>query len=530
MRSVDQPPLIMLLDGAALGDGESIGDALNLIDRYCSMTGKYLPPWVCNKDGSILMNHFTTVGDELGDSAYHEVQQLQANMNTERSLDCNGGHHICHSRYPFERLVTEIVNLFPEMAAQPNPRDGCLPLHAAASLGDINVLRVILNKHPQAVSVPNLKGKIPLHYAVREGRLAIVNLLLNENPQTSFCVTRKLKLPLHYAVSEGYFKISKLLLSYNPEGIRAVTSKGKIPLHFAARWGCRDILECMLKQYPDLAQCLDWHGLLPLHDAARAGQTETGKLLIKAYPDGLKLADMSGEIPLFTAIRYGSKELVTEMVRWYPLGAKDVLQQAVAEDRVREWNWDIIELCLKGAAGIIKLYGSKPSFETLQENYQNQGSLQQSSYINIDGHDVYPGTGVSPLLNANMKPVDTPKRQINVSVLLKNLGYGRTESELGSFLSLHVAVECSSSLPILERVLACHSNQASVQNTLGMLPLHIAALQAVDTYGIAVVKQLLYLNPNGVHVKDSRGRLPLHLALLTRAHYVVIEAFLQNFR
>ena len=236
-------------------------------------------------------------------------------------------------------------------------------------------------KYPKAVSTPNNKGKLPIHYAVRQGRTNVCRLLLTINPKSAFCATSKLKLPLHYAISEGYMDISKDLLQINARAIHATTSKGKIPLHFAARWGHVELIDHLLALCPHLAQSSDWENQLPLHDAAREGQVEASKRLIRAYPDGLKQKNIFNELPLFAAVRFGREKLVAEMIRWYPASGGCILRDAISNDLVHDGDWNILELCLRGAVGILKDCKHFPKVDMPKSQSSNQFNTNKDGEI-----------------------------------------------------------------------------------------------------------------------------------------------------
>lgn len=415
---------------------------------------------------------------------------------------------------------------------------------------------------PRATATPNNKGKLPIHYAARQGRTEVCRLLLKSNPDTAFYTTSKVKLPLHYAISEGHQEISKLLLEINPKSIHAVTSKGKIPLHFAARWGHLELIDNLLQMCPDLAHCLDWESNLPIHEAAREGQTEAAKKLIRSYPGGLKQKNIFNEIPLFAAVRFGSKDLVAEMVQWYPESGGMVLREAISTDQVHAWDWDILELCLRGAVSMLDRHDHKPHL-SLPETIQLQDDPYSSKHNNHLGEKIQVlhrcdcwNFQSRPKRNASNNSLDThsseeledsgqkslgtvvPSKKPMLlrkslsafATLRRNLGYEapfprstESDSPERTFYPLHAAVECSSSLAIFHRVVTSYGNQVSVADSYGMLPLHIAACHATNSSGIAIMKHLIQLYPNGAFVRDSLNRLPLHLALMNNADARIVK-------
>ena len=247
------------------------------------------------------------------------------------------------------RVIRRLMEAFPRLASVPSKHDGSLPLHFAASIGNVQVARLLLENFPAAASQPNSKGKIPLHYAAREGRTNMVVYLLQATPHTAKILSKKRKLALHFAAGEGHTDVVRALLRVHPEGASLTSGKGKLPLHFAARWGHLQTAQELCDVHPESVSSLDWEGSLPLHDATREGQLEMAMFLVEAYPHGLRTANIRGEIPLFPAIRSGNVELVVQLLRSWPRGGKHILQTIRAEDNVHEWDDQMLTLCLRGA-------------------------------------------------------------------------------------------------------------------------------------------------------------------------------------
>ena len=204
---------------------------------------------------------------------------------------------------------------------------------------------------PQGASTPNAKGKIPLHYAAREGRTEMVSFLLHHCPHTATIKSKKDKLALHFAAGDGHIEVVRNLLQVHPQGASLTSAKGKLPLHFAARWGHVQIASDLLFVYPEAVRCVDWDGSLPLHDAAREGQLAMSKFLIERYSAGLSVANIRCEIPLFPAVRNGNVDLVVLFLQGWPAGGRHILKSVCADDNVQNWDWNIVELCLRGAVG-----------------------------------------------------------------------------------------------------------------------------------------------------------------------------------
>jgi hypothetical protein len=66
---------------------------------------------------------------------------------------------------------------------------------------------------------------------------------------------------------------------------------------------------------------------------------------------GLSIANIRGEIPLFSAVRSGNVDLVILYLQGWPIGGVHILKAVSADDSIDDWDWNIVELCLRGAVG-----------------------------------------------------------------------------------------------------------------------------------------------------------------------------------
>lgn len=91
---------------------------------------------------------------------------------------------------------------------------GCHPLHLAASKGDIDMVKLLL-QHKAPIDAQNRDGLTPLHYAckAKKENVRMVELLLANGADENLATRRGL-LPSHIAARKGYAKIVALLSQY----------------------------------------------------------------------------------------------------------------------------------------------------------------------------------------------------------------------------------------------------------------------------------------------------------------------------
>ena len=469
------------------------------------------------------------------------------------------------------RVLHVLMESHPHLASVPSGRDQSLPLHFAASIGNIQVAASLLDRYPHAASTPNSKGKIPLHYAAREGRTNMVVFLLQRTPQTAQIRSTKDKLPLHFAAGDGHSDVVRALLRVHPRGASCPSGKGKLPLHFAARWGHIGVAQALLEIHPASVATLDWEGCLPLHDAAREGQLEMAKLLVERYPPSLSTANLRGEIPLFPAIRSGNVSLVVYLLQAWPRGGKDVLTTIRGEDAVEAWDETILELCLRGAVenftGCV-LFQDRTSSSLVpswQRDYDGihahpdldtTAPLATLSSLHEQNGYLRPSSppSMNPILDINVPRCKSPileelqddgeKRKKRSSSSSDGVGNKRVRSgsigeeddfvplkplRIRPFVHLHAAIECGASSHVLACLLRRYPDQIQQADGLGQYPLHVAVANCRKEDEMELLLNgILKPFPHACQQRDWQGRLPLHVALMSRADGRIIQALLES--
>lgn len=404
-------------------------------------------------------------------------------------------------------IVGQLLAASPNLALVPSEHDNSLPLHFAASIGDIAVAELLIASNLQATSAPNDKGKIPLHYAAREGRTEMVQFLLKVDPRTASIPSKKDKLALHFASSEGHLGVVQALLRVHPDGAAMPSNKGKLPLHFAARWGHMTVAQHLLSLFPAGIGVVDWDGSLPLHDAAREGQAVMSQFLIDKWPGALQATSLRGEIPLFSAVRSGNLSFVVCLLKAWHKGGKQILQNVTENDAVQDWDWNIIELCLRGA----------------ESNFNGCTMLSIKCFCECE-HNCEQSPQVSKIV---LKSGDKKRALVSLSLSKKRL---RAKDDLETecscvFRPLHAALRANVNSRVLRAVLEKSARDLTCKDGDGALPIHVAVgnVTSKDTVQVCL-KDILEKHPESARVRDKAKRLPLHRALESNADFSFVKA------
>eukprot|EP00698_Gefionella_okellyi_P023871 TRINITY_DN8276_c0_g1_i1.p1 TRINITY_DN8276_c0_g1~~TRINITY_DN8276_c0_g1_i1.p1 ORF type:complete len:922 (-),score=152.88 TRINITY_DN8276_c0_g1_i1:1619-4384(-) len=121
---------------------------------------------------------------------------------------------------------------------------GSSPVHAAATRGALNALRMMVHCSHVDLDQTDVKGRTPLHVAARHGHLSTVLFLLNKKSKINTRTKKIQHSPLHAAAmcsSTAAPSICKLLVRH---GLRptVVDDRGYTPLRYAALKGNYDVM------------------------------------------------------------------------------------------------------------------------------------------------------------------------------------------------------------------------------------------------------------------------------------------------
>lgn len=198
-------------------------------------------------------------------------------------------------------------------------------MHGAASSGNVEAIRLLLQLAPELASTRNGDGEFPLHHAAPSNSPAAVQLLLQAAPRTAAAADSFGWTAAHFAAKRGRADNLQILLDAGVPGPEVSSTDSCLPLHLAAR--CAEgeagaaAIGMLLTVYPAAAQVADHDGYLPLHHAAEFGSEAAVSQLLAAHPAAAGVADRNGMLPLHLAAQSEREAAVRRLLAAHPAAA-----------------------------------------------------------------------------------------------------------------------------------------------------------------------------------------------------------------
>ncbi|GAB2263351.1 hypothetical protein Droror1_Dr00004348 [Drosera rotundifolia] len=260
-------------------------------------------------------------------------------------------------------------------------QSGETALYAAAENGQVDIVREVIKFYdPVAASIKARNEYDAFHIAAKQGDLEILKVLMEVHPDLSMTCDTSNTTALQTAATQGHVEVVTFLLESGGGLATIARSNGKTALHAAARNGHVEVVKALLQQDPGITRRTDKKGQTALHMAVKGQNLEVVEELIKADPISLNLADTKGNTPLHVAARKGRGQIVKRL-----LFEKDTDKTAV--NRARETALDTAgKLHHPDVAAILQEHGVQSAKDIKPE--ANNAARQLKQTVSEIKHEV----------------------------------------------------------------------------------------------------------------------------------------------
>lgn len=137
----------------------------------------------------------------------------------------------------------------------------------------IEVLRVLMEEHPELAMTVDLSNTTALHTAAAQGHVEVVEYLLEAAGSSLAAIAKSNgKTALHSAARNGHAEVVKAIVAVEPDTATRTDKKGQTPLHMAVKGQSLDVVVELMKGHRSSLNMVDSKGNTALHVATRKGR------------------------------------------------------------------------------------------------------------------------------------------------------------------------------------------------------------------------------------------------------------------
>ena len=395
-------------------------------------------------------------------------------------------------RYKQKPTDRQIIYRLTELSEPP------MSLQEAAAIGDIDLLRSLIEKGADIDGREDPVFKTALHRAVIGGHKDVAELLLAKGADVSARDLVPFATPLHYAAEKGHKEIAEMLIAKGADA-NARNLDSSTPLAMAVSGGHIDVVKFLIDKGADvnLGNKLKW---TPLHKAADDGQKSIVELLIAKGAD-VNVKSHWDETVLHAACWSGYADVAELLVaKGADVNAKDKSEYTPLYYAVENEDLDLVRLLVEHGAKLdVKCQDGWTAFRYAAA----QGNRELVEFFVSKGADVssfHMAACVGDLTRVGR--FCDEGTDVNV------------RDEFG-WTPLYWAASTGQK-NVAEYLLAKGANVIAKTND-NRTPLHQAARA-----GARELAELLIVNGADVNAKDKEGRTPVWYAQ-KRGHAEIVE-------
>ena len=436
-----------------------------------------------------LANHPVTVGPDqftpLHYACKHDRLDILKKLISQYGYDVQQ-HTLTLLQVAIENGCTDIIAYILGRNTKPFLKVGVTnPLHLAVDVGNLDVVKMLVESNILRSSAEDQEGNTPLHHAALHGHLSVAVYLANVANHHVSPKNKRGETPLHLAAKQGHFAMLKFLV--DEKGCDPTSSYGvanTTPLHLACKFGSIDIVKYLSSEKSCNLECKTYFsskkrrsksiitGRTPLHYASYSGHLQTVSYLVKEQSCNPLCADDHGFTPIHLACQEGHFEIVQFLVEVVHCG----LDELTTEDG-------------KSPLHLAALGGNLMTVQLLSD-------LDDSNQSKVDNE------GRTALHYAARNGCTDI-----VQYLVNEKYYNPNQADQIGITPLHLAAQYGKTDTVKYLVNEAHSNP-NLFDESGYTPLHLAANKG----HLATVQFLIAEKHCSVMVRDKAGRTPLHHA------------------
>ena len=186
-------------------------------------------------------------------------------------------------------------------------------LHIAASVGYMDLCKILVEKYNFDIHVTDYHGKSALHYCAENGNHQLFHYFLDMGSDINQR-TRNGENCLHIVAQRGYTEFCKLLIEEYSFDINITDYSGRSALLCCSASGNHQLFHYLINMGSDINQRTS-NGQSCLHIAAANGYKELCKEFIEEYNFDINIIDNSGTNALLCCARKGSYHLFQYFIK-----------------------------------------------------------------------------------------------------------------------------------------------------------------------------------------------------------------------
>ncbi|OBT78240.1 hypothetical protein VF21_03031 [Pseudogymnoascus sp. 05NY08] len=378
------------------------------------------------------------------------------------------------------------------MPVSATDRLGRTPLSWAATEGQVEIVKLLVERDDVEVDSKDLNGRTPLSWAARWGHEATTKLLVGLDGVDADTKDKTGKTPLSWASYEGHRVVAEILLEREDVKIDAKDYDIATPFLLAVRGGAESTVKMYLERKDINFNTKDRYGMTPLIWAARLGHESIVKLLLE-HEDvkaNVNLADISHQTPLVWAAQQGHEAIVRLLLE----------------------NEDVV-----AKAGMGTINGGTALSRAAQQGHEAIVRLLLENEDFVAKVDVADANGRTPLSHA----VDRGHEAI-VKLLVGREDVSANPKDKWGYTPLLWAARMENEA-IMKLLVEREDVEVDSKNAHGMTALSLAAGSGIKSN----VRLLLGRDDIDANSKDKKGYTPLLWAAM-KGHEEIVKQLLER--